>query len=408
VHEWPSTLDAGRLMADGWRPTPFRQFILKIHSRCDLACQYCYMYEMADSSWRARPRRMPPEVVSATAGRIAEHARAHDLDSIEIILHGGEPLLAGRDGIREIVTRVRSAVGGDTRVVASLQTNATLLNDIYLRLFDELGVRVGVSLDGDRSMHDRGRRRANGRGSHAAVVAALHRLIAPGFRHLFGGLLCTVDLRNDPIRAYEALLEFDPPAIDFLLPHGNWTAPPPRRTADSGLTPYADWLIEIFDRWYHTPRQPVRIRLFTEIIHLLLGGSSHSEQVGLSPAAMIVVETDGDIEQSDLLKSTYDGASATGLHVSRDPFDQALLLPPIIARQIGDLALSPQCRACPIAKVCGGGLYAHRYRAGRGFANPSVYCPDLFRLIRHVKRTLTADLSARVRARGSTTVHAGS
>jgi uncharacterized protein len=36
--------------ATGWRPVPFREFIVKVHSRCDLACDYCYMYEMADRS----------------------------------------------------------------------------------------------------------------------------------------------------------------------------------------------------------------------------------------------------------------------------------------------------------------------------------------------------------------------
>ncbi|WP_031166523.1 FxsB family cyclophane-forming radical SAM/SPASM peptide maturase [Streptosporangium roseum] len=391
--EWPSTLDVTELMAGGWRPTPFRQFILKIHSRCDLACDYCYMYEMADQSWRSRPRRMPPEIVSAVAGRIAEHVRAHALPSIEVILHGGEPLLAGRQPIREAVSSIRSAVGPGTRVDVSLQTNATLLDTAYLRLFDELDVRIGVSLDGDAQMHDRNRRRRNGEGSHAAVAAALDRLSSPSFRHLFAGLLCAVDLRNDPIATYEALVGFEPPAVDFLLPHGNWSAPPPGLVPGSDATPYADWLITVFDRWYGSPRQPTRIRLFGEIMHLLLGGSSSNEQVGLSPVGMVVVETDGGIEQSDILKSAYDGAAATGLHVARDPFDAALTLPSIAARQIGALALAPQCRSCPVVRVCGGGLYAHRYRDGTGFANPSVYSPDLLRLITHIRRAVAADVS---------------
>ena len=57
--EWPATLDVHALLADGWEPTPFREFVLKIHSRCTLACDYCYMYELADKTWRLRPRRMP-------------------------------------------------------------------------------------------------------------------------------------------------------------------------------------------------------------------------------------------------------------------------------------------------------------------------------------------------------------
>jgi uncharacterized protein len=241
-------------------------------------------------------------------------------------------------------------------------------------------------------MHDRTRRRPDGRGSHAAVLDALRLLTAPDFQHMFAGLLCTVDLRNDPIGAYEALLAFNPPAVDFMLPHGNWTEPPPGRDPESSATPYADWLIQVFDQWYDAPRQPTRVRLFTEIIHLLLGGASESEQVGLSPAAMVVVETDGAIEQSDILKSAYAHAPETGLHVTRDPFDAALLLPGFAARQIGPRALSPTCMDCDVRGVCGGGLYAHRYRSGHGFANPSVYCPDLYRLIRHVARRVKGSL----------------
>jgi uncharacterized protein len=117
--------------------------------------------------------------------------------------------------------------------------------------------------------------------------------------------------------------------------------------------------------------------------------------VGLAPARMVVIETDGSIEQEDTLKIAFDGAPATGLNLARDPLDAALALPQIAARQIGARALSAQCRACPIHQVCGGGLYSHRYREGTGFANPSVYCPDLMALISHIRGQLQNDLTAR-------------
>lgn len=110
---------------------------------------------------------------------------------------------------------------------------------------------------------------------------------------------------------------------------------------------------------------------------------------------MVVVETDGGIEQSDMLKSAYDGASVTGLHVLRHSFDDVLRLPSTAARQMGERALSAECHACQVRRVCGGGLYAHRYRAGRGFANPSVYGPDLFRLITHIRSAVAADIEHR-------------
>jgi uncharacterized protein len=394
--EWPSTLDVRTLLADGWRPTPFREFILKIHSRCDLACDYCYMYELADQTWRRRPRRMSRVIAEQAAMRIVEYIYAHDLPQITLILHGGEPLLAGPDLIAHLVTSVRAATGPRVRVDVSLQTNGIGLDAEYLRLFESLDIRVGVSLDGDAAAHDRHRRYRNGQGSHAAVVAALERLTAGPYRHLFCGLLCTIDVRNDPVATYEALLQFNPPMIDLLLPHGTWTTPPPERVPNSLSTPYADWLIAVFNRWFDAPRQETRIRLFEEIMHLLLGGASASEVVGLSPVSVIVIETDGSIEQSDTLKSAYHGAPWTGLHVTCTPLDAASLLPSVVARQIGAIALSTECRGCRIRQVCGGGLYPHRYRSGSGFANPSVYCPDLFRLITHIQQAIASAIDARL------------
>jgi uncharacterized protein len=372
---------------------PFREFVLKVHSRCDLACDYCYLYAMADHSWRTQPMRMSSSVVAQAATRIAEHAREHHLAEITVVLHGGEPLLAGPDLITEIVSVVRDAAGSDITVHFHAQTNGVRLDEAYLALFSRLGIGVAVSLDGDQAAQDRHRRFADGRGSHRAVSAGLALLTGSRYRHLFNGLLSVVDLSNDPLETYAALLAFDPPQIDFLLPHGTWDDPPPMRTADQARTPYADWLIPVFDVWY---REPVtQVRLFADIVRSLLGVRSGTESVGLTPTAFVVIETDGSIEQVDSLKATHHGASRTGLHIMRDSLDEALLLPEIAVRQMGLKGLCHECQNCRIRLVCGGGLYAHRYRSSSGFANPSVYCADLMRLIDHISHVVKADINSR-------------
>jgi uncharacterized protein len=393
--EWPFTLDIPGLMAGGWRPIPFREFVVKVHSRCDLACDYCYMYEMADQSWRERPRSMSLETARRAAMRVGEHARGHHIRSVALILHGGEPLLAGRELITELVCAADAAVGPGVQLDVRVQTNGIGLTEGYLRLFNDLGVHVGVSLDGGPEAHDRHRRFARGRGSYTLVAAGLDRLTQAPYRHLFSGLLCTIDLRSDPVATYKALAEFEPPRIDFLLPHGTWASPPPGRMPGAADTPYADWLIEIFDHWYYGSR--IEIRLFEDIMQLLLGADASSEMLSLSPKRIVVIETDGAIEVADSLKVAYHGAGMTGLDVTRNALDEALLLPGVVARQLGERSLCPQCRACGIRSVCGSGLYAHRYRPGTGFYNPSVYCPDLIKLIGHIRKTVWADIAERHR-----------
>ncbi|GAB3469297.1 FxsB family cyclophane-forming radical SAM/SPASM peptide maturase [Actinophytocola sediminis] len=376
-----------------WAAQPFRQFVLKIHSRCNLACDYCYVYTMADQSWRTRPRVLSAELRERAAWRIAEHAHRHGLTEVRIVLHGGEPLLAGATAIADCVHTIRDALGQRVRALITVQTNGTLLTERRLRPLAELGVRFSVSLDGVRESQDR-RRDHRGRGSHDLVLAGLRRLREPDLRAHYAGILATIDLAADPVRTYEALVAQAPPTVDFLLPHGNWSTPPPGRVPGDPATPYGDWLIAVFDRWYGAPVRETSVRSFEEIIHGLFGGTPRVEGLGLAAPAMVVVETDGAIELSDNLRSTYPGAASTGLDVRRHSFDEALALPALRAQRLGERGLPAACRGCAVRRVCGGGLRAHRYVAGAGFDHPSVYCADLIRLIRHVRGVLTREVAA--------------
>ncbi|WP_406202197.1 FxsB family radical SAM/SPASM domain protein [Kitasatospora sp. NBC_01560] len=359
-------------------PLPFTQFVVKVHSRCDLACDHCYVYEHADTSWRSRPKTITDAVLTRAAERIGEHAAAHGLTGVRVVLHGGEPLLAGPERLRRAAEAFRAALPPGCAIDLRIHTNGVLLGPAFLDLFAELDIQVGVSLDGDRAANDRHRRYADGRSSHPQVLRAVGLLRRPQYRHLYAGLLCTIDVENDPVAVYEALAELDPPAVDFLLPHATWEDPP-KRPADRGENPYADWLLTVYDRWEAAGR-PFAVRTFDSVHRTRHGLSSLTESLGLEPAALVVLETDGSFEQADSLKTAYDGAPATGLDVFAHSLDEVARHPGMAARQSGLAGLSAACRACPVVRSCGGGLYAHRYRDG-GFDHPSVYCGDLMDLI---------------------------
>jgi uncharacterized protein len=360
---------------------PLSQVVLKVHSRCDLACDHCYVYEGADQSWRSRPRAIPDQVISQTAKRIAEHARAHGLDSVQVIMHGGEPLLAGRTKLRRVASELQSALHGVCRLDLRIHTNGVLLDEKYCELFAEYGIKVGISLDGDRTANDRHRLYADGRSSYDQVVRAIGLLSADRFRELYAGLLCTIDVANDPVAVYESLVRMSPPRIDFLLPHATWDEPPVR--TPGAPTEYADWLLAIYYRWLEAGR-PVRIRTFESILSTINGSESQTEALGLSPVALVVIETDGSYEQVDSLKVAFAGAPGTGFDVFRHTLTEAAGHPGLVARQQRLAGLCRTCQECPVVTSCGGGLYTHRYQTGTEFANASVYCADLMKLITHI------------------------
>ncbi|MFE9424527.1 FxsB family cyclophane-forming radical SAM/SPASM peptide maturase [Kitasatospora sp. NPDC006697] len=372
---------------------PFAQFVLKVHSRCDLACDHCYVYEHADTSWRGRPRAVSREVLDQAARRIGEHARAHRLPAVHVVLHGGEPLLAGPELLGHAARTLRAELPGGCALDLRIHTNGIRLDTRFLDLFLAERIKVGISLDGDRAANDRHRRFADGRSSHPQVLAAVDLLRSPRYRELYAGLLCTIDPANDPVAVLDALLALDPPHLDFLLPHATWDAPPPQPNGD---TSYADWLLTIHQRWLELGR-PVPVRSFDSVRRTLLGLSSLTESLGLDPADLVVIETDGSFEQADSLKTAYDGAPATGFDVFANSLDEVARHPGMMARQSGLAGLSAQCRACPVVRSCGGGLYAHRWHSETGFDNPSVFCGDLMRLITTIRDRVAPVLPAGTR-----------
>lgn len=364
-------------------PVPtVRQIVLKLHSRCNLSCSYCYVYHSVDETWKRQPGTISAATLARVAERIGEHTRRHRPASISVVLHGGEPLLAGHEGVAAALSAIGAAVPPEIRVRFGMQTNGVLIDAGFLEIFHKYGVRVGVSLDGGRDANDRHRVYANGKGSYERTAAGIRLLAEAQNRDIYSGLLCTIDVRNDPVRVYEDLIAFEPPAIDLLLPHGNWTNPPPRA---EGAMSYAQWLIAVFDTWYDAPVARTRIRLFESMMMRLLGGRSTTEAVGGDQPGIVVIETDGTYEQTDSLKTTVDGGAFTGLSVETESLDD------VLAHLDTPVRLARECLSCPVLQVCGGGLRAHRFKDG-SFEHPSAYCDDLYTVIRHIEGRLTRDL----------------
>lgn len=363
---------------------PFRTFILKVANRCNIDCDYCFVFNSKDQAARHLPARMDLAVAQAAARRIGEHASAHRLRTIHVVLHGGEPLLIGVGHMAGLLKAVRDAAPTGTRVLFELQTNGTLLSGAWLDLFERYEVAVGVSLDGPPHANDRHRLTHAGRSSAASAVRGIELLWSRP--HLFAGLLAVVDLANDPVEVHDYLAAFEPPLIDFGLPHATHDDPPHR--SDPNVPEYGLWMSKVYDTWLDRPEYRHSVRMLEDIVALSSGVRGSVETLGLAPPTSVVIESDGSIEAVDTLRSVEEGATWLGLDVLRHSFDEALSHPKLLHRHHGKDALADQCRACPLVDVCGGGYLPHRFSEAQGYRNPSVYCADLEYLIRHVQGSL--------------------
>jgi len=366
---------------------PFHTFIFKIFSRCNLNCTYCYMYNLADTAYRNQPGAMTPAMIRTAVAAIRDHLDEHGKTNAQFVLHGGEPLLGGAGYLKNffsITDEILPPSRYEVRI--GIQSNGTLFTP---QIGDVLLARkagIGISLDGPPAANDRYRVDHKGRGSTARVERALELLAREPYRRSFGGFLVVVDVDNDPVETYQYLAGFDPPSISFLLPYDNHERRP-KGKSDLAATPYADWLIRIFDRWWRDG-SPVRIRELDNLVRLLLGGRSRVESFGVDPVDIIVIETNGDIEAVDSLKGTYHGATRLGFNIASCSLTQVLEHNLVRLRREGLGALSTSCRQCELVRTCGSGYLPNRWSAENGFRNPSVYCADLTKLIRHVHHVM--------------------
>ena len=90
------------------RPLNFSSFVLKVASRCNLNCDYCYMYQHADQTWRNKPKCLSEHHQELFAKRLNEYVTAKNLQHVLIIYHGGEPLLFGAENIIRFTGLIRN------------------------------------------------------------------------------------------------------------------------------------------------------------------------------------------------------------------------------------------------------------------------------------------------------------
>ncbi len=367
--------------------------LLKVASRCNLDCTYCYVFNMGDRGWERQPKRLGTAVADAIVEQLAD-LRGRQGRGFSIVLHGGEPLLLGRERLEALFAALTAAVPD---CGLHLQTNGTLLSHAILDLCADYGVGISISLDGPETVNDRFRVDHQSVGSFARVMAAVEGLRAHrAAERLFAGLLAVVDPRSDPDEVYAFFKRTGTPSVDFLYRDGNHDVLPFGKTSFAS-TEYGQWMCRLADLYLSDPSPP-RIRVIDDIIKLLLGGAARKEGVGVSDYGIVVIETDGTIAKNDTLKSTTDAgdAFANRWSLMRDRLVDVVQTVEFTDYHASQRPISATCRVCDKLAVCGGGMPTHRFSAARGLDNPTVFCADQKMLIERLRAWLAphAELAA--------------
>lgn len=370
--------------------THLKGLILKVASRCNLNCSYCYMYNLGDETYRNQPKSMPDDVIEAVLQQVATYSQNHPLNKFEFIFHGGEPLLLPKRFYTNFIEKAIKILPPTLKPIYSLQTNGTLLDANWCKFLGKKDIHLGISLDGDKDINDLYRLTHAGSSSFDATLRGIQNA---AFHKNPVGLLSVLTLKSNPILSYNFYKSLNIKQLDFLWPHHTYDFPPPKNGFSN--TPYADWWIELFKVWYEDEDyEKPNIRYLTQIIINILGLNTGFDMLGTATNDYLVIETDGSIEAVDALKICGNGFTKEGLDIKKHSFEEALGASLVQLYHKAHQKLPEKCQQCSIVEICGGGFLPHRFSTERGFDNPSVYCADIFKIISYVQNRIIENLSA--------------
>jgi uncharacterized protein len=365
--------------------------VLKVASRCNLNCEYCYMYNLGDETYKLQPKFMSDEVVNNLFLRIQNYISKNNITDFLFIFHGGEPLLIKPTFYQEFIKKANQRFLNQISLDYIIQTNGVLLNPEWCELLGNLRVKIGISIDGMTQQANRFRVNHQGESSLEETLIGIKN--AQESKHLkyLPSILSVINLELNPKDLYQQYKQKGIRNINVLLPDGTYDNLPFGHSLKD--TVYGDWLIELFDNWfYDKDKNKPQIGIFNQLINLILGGGGIFDSWGGGNNVYLIIETNGDIEPQDSLKSCGEGFTKTHLNVQHNEFEE------IFEQQLfkmcieGQQKLSKKCQSCDIVDVCNGGFITHRFSHLQGFDNPSIYCKDLEKLIRHISTSIEHEL----------------
>lgn len=372
---------------------------------CNLDCEYCYFLSK-DQLYAGSGFRMAPHVHEAY---ISQLLSAHEgVDEVVVAFQGGEPTLMGLDFFRRSLELEERFRRPGQRILNTLQTNGTLLDDEWGTFLREHDFLVGLSVDGPADMHDAFRVDKGGKPTFERVMRGLAVLR----RHeVDWNALTTVNaangdhgrevytfLRDDLGARFVQLIPIVERATAALLPlaKAGWG----RRSGERplyrqegslvthrtvGAEQYGEFLVEVFDEWVR--RHDVG-EVFVQVFDTALAHWMGLDQVGMCVHARtcgsaIALEHNGDVYSCDhyvedeyLLGNIADGR--TLLELATSPGQAAF------GRAKLD-TLPEYCRRCDVRFACNGGCPKDRFiSTPDGDPGLNYLCAGYQRFFRHI------------------------
>ncbi len=373
---------------------------------CNLDCEYCFFLSK-ELLYPGSRFRMADQLQEAYIRQLLDaHAHAPE---VVVAWQGGEPTIMGLEFFRRSIDLQRKYALPGQRILNTLQTNGTLLDDEWGQFLKEHQFLVGISIDGPREIHDTYRVSKGGLPTFDRVIEGLDVLKK---HSVDWNVLTTVHAANgdhgadvyrflrDELGAF--FVQFIPiveRATSESLPAANagWSADNDMRplyvqegslVTDRSVGPeqYGRFLVDVFEEWVRRDVGAVYVQMFDTALANWVGEPGgmcvHAETCGLQ----LALEHNGDLYCCDhFVEPDY----LLG-NISEQPLVELVASPE--QQRFGEDkrdSLTRYCIDCDVRFACNGGCPKDRFATSPlGEPGQHYLCPSYELFFHHVDRPM--------------------
>ena len=357
--------------------------------RCNMRCRYCFYQDEAEN----REYKDYGMMSLDTAHALIDKTTA-SFDDVTYAFQGGEPTVRGLDFFRSF-TEYAEGKGKDVHF--AIQTNGFTIDRDWASFFKEHGYLVGLSMDGDKAMHDAYRVDGRDKGTFRRVFSSFQILSSSGVDfNVLVTLTRAAALRGREIYQFlkrnGARYQQYIPCIDPMASE--------RGSEEYSLTPeaYLSFLNDVFALYYRDWERGdyVSVRYFDNLVTMMMGMRPEScGLLGFCPDNY-VVEADGSVFPCDFY--VLDGYLLGNMN--SDSLEDIGRKREEIGFREKSLRIEPECSECPVFMLCRGGCRRDREDFSTGALRLSYLCPAYRSFLASARPYLEVMAGAEIRARG--------
>jgi uncharacterized protein len=394
------------LTLPGNAPPAFHILTKPTGAICNLDCKYCFFLSK-EMLYPGSRFRMADDLLEAYIKQLLE---SHQSPEVTVAWQGGEPTLMGLDFFRLSVEYAHRHKRPNQRVLFTMQTNGTKLDDAWGAFLKEHAFLVGLSVDGPREMHDTYRVNKGGSGTFDQVM---HGLGVLKKHEVDCNILCTVHAANQdhPLEVYRFFrdelgaeyLQFIPiveRVTADLLPLANegWSertgSERPLYTLAGELVTersvqadkFGQFLITIFDEWVRRDVGRIFVQHFDSALANWVGAPGAVCIFNETCGRALALEHNGDLYSCDhYVEPSYKLGNIKETHMI-----QLISSPEQLKFGRDKRDTLPQyCRKCEVRFACHGGCPKNRFiETPDGEAGLNYLCAGYKAFFNHIDKPM--------------------